>query len=267
MSKPPKPSKPSLAEYRAVAHPPGLKERRSGEHWAGRLYMRDISSRISRHLVNGRLSPNGYTWLMTVAGLLSGPALLIPGVWGAVLGALMMQLYLLLDCMDGELARWRNQKSVVGVYLDRVGAYLADASVLAGFGLRCAGVGQGEGELNAWWAVLGVGAALCAILIKAESDLVHVARAASGMPEIGESASVPRSGGVALARRLASALNFHRLIGGIEASLAMVLVAVLDLFTGSGLTASRVLVVVLAAIGVVQIALHLASILFSSRLR
>nr|WP_245797818.1 CDP-alcohol phosphatidyltransferase family protein [Mangrovactinospora gilvigrisea] len=262
-----RPRKPTLAEYRAVAHPPGLKERRSGEHWAGRLYMRDVSSRISRHLVNGRLTPNHYTWIMTVAGLLSGPALLVPGIAGAVLGAVMMQLYLLLDCMDGELARWRNQKSVVGVYLDRVGAYLADASLLAGFGLRCAGVGQGHGATEPWWAVLGVGAALCAILIKSETDLVHVARAAAGMPVIGESASVPRSGGVALARRLASGLQFHRLIGGIEASLVIVVVAVVDLFVGGGLTVQRVLVVVVCAIAVLQTALHLASIMFSSRLR
>ena len=35
--------KPSVAELRPVVHPEGVKDRRSGEHWAGRIYMREIS--------------------------------------------------------------------------------------------------------------------------------------------------------------------------------------------------------------------------------
>ncbi|MEU0255956.1 CDP-alcohol phosphatidyltransferase family protein, partial [Streptomyces sp. NPDC006184] len=31
-------SRPSVAELRPVVHPAGVKDRRSGEHWAGRLY-------------------------------------------------------------------------------------------------------------------------------------------------------------------------------------------------------------------------------------
>ena len=43
-------------------------QRRNGEHWAGRLYMRAISLRTTRVLVNSPISPNGYTHLMIVAG-------------------------------------------------------------------------------------------------------------------------------------------------------------------------------------------------------
>ena len=90
-------------------------QRRNGEHWAGRLYMRRISLRTTRLLVNSPITANGYTYLMIVAGMLAGPALLIPGIGGAVLAAVFVQLYLLLDCVDGELARWRKQTSIVGV--------------------------------------------------------------------------------------------------------------------------------------------------------
>ena len=41
-------SRPSVAELRPVVHPPGVKDRRSGEHWAGRLYMRELSLRVDR---------------------------------------------------------------------------------------------------------------------------------------------------------------------------------------------------------------------------
>ena len=84
--------KPSVAELRPVVHPPGVKDRRSGEHWAGRLYMREISLRIDRHLVNTRVTPNQLTYLMTVFGVLAAPALLVPGIAGDVLGVLMVQL-------------------------------------------------------------------------------------------------------------------------------------------------------------------------------
>ncbi|MFD5701429.1 CDP-alcohol phosphatidyltransferase family protein [Streptomyces lasiicapitis] len=257
--------RPSVAELRPVVHPAGVKDRRSGEHWAGRLYMREISLRCDRYLVNTRITPNQLTYLMTVAGVLAAPALLVPGIWGAVLGVVAVQLYLLLDCVDGEIARWRKQYSMSGVYLDRVGAYLCDAAVLVGFGLRAADL-WGSGRIDWLWAFLGTLAALGAILIKAETDLVAVARHQQGMAPVQESASEPRTSGVALARKAAAALKFHRLILGIEASLLILVIAVVDQIRGD-LFFSRIGVAVLAGIAVLQTLLHLVSILASSRLK
>lgn len=257
--------KPSVAELRPVVHPAGVKDRRSGEHWAGRLYMREISLRVDRHLVNTRVTPNQLTYVMTVAGVLSGPALLVPGIGGAVLGWLMVQLYLLLDCVDGEVARWKKQFSMGGVYLDRVGAYLCDAALLVGFGLRAADL-WGDGRIDWLWAFLGTLAALGAIMIKAESDLVGVARHQSGLPPVKEEASELRSSGMALARKAAAALKFHRLVLGIEASFLIVALAVVDTVRGD-LFFSRLGVAVLAGIAVLQTLLHLVSILASSRLK
>lgn len=112
----------------------------------------------------------------------------MPGITGAVLGVVCVQMYLLLDCVDGEIARWKKQYSLGGVYLDRVGAYLTDAAVLVGFGLRAADL-WGTGRIDWLWAFLGTLAALGAILIKAETDLVGVARHQGGLPPVKESAS------------------------------------------------------------------------------
>ncbi|WP_406407335.1 CDP-alcohol phosphatidyltransferase family protein [Streptomyces halstedii] len=257
--------KPSIAELRPVVHPAGVKDRRSGEHWAGRLYMREISLRIDRHLVNTRITPNQLTYVMTVAGVLAAPALLVPGVWGALLGVLMVQLYLLLDCVDGEVARWKKQFSLGGVYLDRVGAYLCDAAVLVGLGLRAADL-WGSGRIDWLWAFLGTLAALGAILIKAETDLVGVARHQGGLPPVKEAASEPRSSGMAFARRAAGALKFHRLILGVEASLVVLAAAIVDMVRDD-LFFTRLAVAVLAGIALLQTVLHLVSILASSRLK
>ncbi|OON81842.1 CDP-alcohol phosphatidyltransferase family protein [Streptomyces tsukubensis] len=257
--------RPSVAELRPVVHPAGVKDRRSGEHWGGRLYMREISLHIDPYLVNTRITPNQLTYLMTVFGVLACPALLWPGIPGAVLGAVMVQLYLLLDCVDGEIARWRKQFSLGGVYLDRVGAYLTDAAVLVGFGLRGADL-WGSGRIDWLWAFLGTLAALGAIMIKAETDLVGVARHQTGLPPVKESASEQRSSGMALARKAAGALKFHRLILGIEASLLIIVLAVVDQIRGD-LFFTRLGIAVLAGIAVVQTLLHLVSILASSRLK
>ncbi|GAA3378407.1 CDP-alcohol phosphatidyltransferase family protein [Streptomyces sannanensis] len=227
--------------------------------------MREISLRVTRHLVNTKVTPNQLTYLMTLAGVLAAPALLVPGVWGAVLGVVMVQLYLLLDCVDGEVARWKQQFSLSGVYLDRVGAYLCDAAVLVGFGLRAADL-WGSGRIDWLWAFLGTLAAVGAMLIKAETDLVGVARHQGGLPPVKDAAAEPRSSGMALARRAAAALKFHRLVLGIEASLLILVLAVLDAVRGD-LFFSRLGVAVLAGIALLQTLLHLVSILVSSRLR
>lgn len=257
--------KPSVAELRPVVHPPGVKDRRSGEHWGGRLYMREVSLRVDRHLVTTRVTPNQLTYVMTVAAALAAPALLVPGIWGAVLGVVMAQVYLLLDCVDGEVARWKKQYSMVGVYVDRVAAYVLDAAVLVGFGLRAADL-WGTGRIDWLWAFLGTLAALGAVLIKSETDLVGVARHQQGMPPVKEAASEPRSSGMALARRAAGALKFHRLVMGIEASLLILALALVDHVRGD-LFYSRLGVAVLAGIALLQSVLHLVSILASSRLK
>ncbi|GAA1361175.1 CDP-alcohol phosphatidyltransferase family protein [Streptomyces beijiangensis] len=257
--------KPSVAELRPVVHPPGVKDRRSGEHWGGRFYMREVSLRVDRHLVNTRITPNQVTYVMTLAAALAAPALLVPGIWGAVLGVVMAQLYLLLDCVDGEIARWKKQYSMVGVYVDRVAAYVLDAAVLVGFGLRASDI-WGSGRIDWLWAFLGTLAALGAIMIKSETDLVGVARHQQGMPPVKETASEPRTSGMALARKAAGALKFHRLVMGIEATLLILVLAILDTVRDD-LFFSRLGVAVLAGIALLQSVLHLVSILASSRLK
>ena len=47
--------------------PPSIFARNSGEHWAGRLYIRRASPYLTRRLIATPLTPNGVTWLMMEA--------------------------------------------------------------------------------------------------------------------------------------------------------------------------------------------------------
>ncbi len=59
---------PSIAELRVRTQPESIFARNSGEHWAGKLYMRRLSPYLTRLLVPSRLTPNGVTWLMIAVG-------------------------------------------------------------------------------------------------------------------------------------------------------------------------------------------------------
>lgn len=255
--------RPSLAELRAVCQPPALMGRRSAEHWAGRLYMRDVSLRVTRHAIGWPVTPNQLTVLMMVVGALGALVATVPTLWAAIVALLAIQVYLLLDCVDGEVARWRRVTSTAGVFLDRLGHYVVEVSLLAAVGVRADG---GLGSI-AGWTTLGLLAGILAAFGKLESDLVTVARASAGKPvEVADEAAQPDPG---LLRRLRSAvarLPFHRLLGGVELSIALVLVAVVDAVRGD-LAATRLLVATTVAIGVVVAVGHAVLTLRSGRLR
>ena len=256
-------SGPSLAQVRATGQPPQVLARLNDEHWAGRLYMRRISPYATVVFARLGWSPNAVTVAFIVSGVAAGVVTAIPGLPAAVGAALLIQLYLLLDCSDGELARFTGRTSATGVYLDRMGHYIAEAVLLAGLGVRA----QGHLTLAGGYVSVGLAAAVCATLIKAETDLVTVARASSGLNETrDDQALAPRSPGLARARRLTAALRLHRIIQAVELSMLILVAAIADAVSG-GLAATRVLDVVAMAVAAVMAVAHLVAIVASRRLR
>lgn len=222
--------------------------------------MRRVSIRATRWLVAAPVSANAVTGLMIAAGLVSAVAATVPLLWTALAAAAGIQLYLLLDCADGEVARWRGTTSPAGMYLDRVGHYVVEAALMAAVGVRA------DGGTPAGWTTLGLLGAVFVLLNKAETDLVAVARASSGLSPVTDADAVPRTPALRGARRVASRLRFHRVIGAVELSLLLVAAAVGDVVTG-GLAGSRTLVAAAALVAGVVAVGHLVSVLSSNRLR
>lgn len=262
MSVPPqssRPARPSLAELRAVTQPHSTMSRRNAEHWMARWFLRAVSLRVTALLIRTPVTANQLTGLMIVVGLLAAVPLGSSGVVTAVVGVVAIWVYFLLDLCDGEVARWRRQTSIKGVYLDRVGHYLVEAAVISAYGWRAADQHLGG------WTTLGVLGGLLVVLVKAETDLVDVARTRSGLAAASEESVELRSSGLGALRRAAQVLKVHQLTGALESSLLLLVAAVVDAATGS-LVGTRVLLVALAAIAGVMTVLHLASILLSRRL-
>jgi phosphatidylglycerophosphate synthase len=255
---------PSIAELRAATQPPSLFERNSGEHWAGKLYMRSVSPYATRVLLRTRLTPNAVTWLMIAVGIAAAGVLTLPGILPAAGAVLLIQVQLLLDCSDGEMARWLGRRSPVGVYLDRIGHYVTETALPIALGIRADGGWDSLGG----YTTLGLVAAVLQLLVKSETALVHVARMESGLPLVEDSRAVaaPRGGLLRALRRAAGHLPFYRAFVAVEATFLALAAAVVDSIAGS-LTGSRVLVVALVAAGAITAVGHLFAILASKRLR
>jgi phosphatidylglycerophosphate synthase len=256
-------SGPSLTELKATGQPPEIISRLNDEHWAGRLYMRRVSPGAVWIFARLGWSPNAVTVGFIVCGVAAGAVAALGGLASAVAAALLIQAYLLLDCADGELARWSGRTSVTGVYLDGIGHYLGETALLAGLGVRA----QGHLTWSGGYVSAGLAAAVLAALVKAETDNVIVARAKCGLAGSHADASLaPRAGGLALARRLASALRVHRVIQAVELSVLILVAAIIDAARG-GLAATRVLVIACLVIAALMAVAHLIAIVASRRLQ
>lgn len=201
-----RPARPSLAELRAVAQPPEVRARKNSEHWTAQLYLRHISIYFTAILVRTRISANGVTALMIAAGWSIALALLIPGLWGALLALFLSQVQMYLDCCDGEVARWRGTSGPKGIFLDKVGHYTTEGLVALFLGVRAVGDWQAfatQPEAAYGYTLAGAILASLVLLNKALNDMVHVARAFSGrdrLPDT-EAAQAMNSGLLATDRK------------------------------------------------------------------
>lgn len=262
-----RPVRPTVAEIREVCQPPAVRGRRNSEHWVADVYLRSISPYLTRLLLRTSITANGVTWLMVATGVSTALVLLIPGLYGAILAALLGQMQMLWDCCDGEVARWRSMTSPKGVFIDRVGHYTTEGLIPIALGLRAAGF-PSDGWLDTPWPLIGALVSVLVLYNKSLNDMVHVSRAYNNMPRLEEKAEVaaPRSGGLRRVRSIARFFPFHRAYHSVELTLLALVAAIIDVPLG-GLAATRFLVAFLAVFGVITVVGHLASILSSSRLR
>ena len=258
-----RPANPTIAQLREVTQPPSVRTRAGAEHWTGHLYMRDISPYLTRVLLRLGLSANGVTWMMIAAAGLAAVATGWPSIWGAVLAVLLTQLQMLLDACDGEIARWRQTSSPKGIYLDRIGHFVAECGIAVALGVRV----SGGPHLSGVWISAGLLLGLLVALNKVENDLVHVARHYAQMPQVRDADEVrmPTGGGLRTVRQLARFVPFHRVFHSVELSILILVAAVIDLFVGGA--ATQVLLAGLVAAAAVTVVGHLVAVLASSRLR
>ena len=263
-----RPTNPTIAELKAVTQPIEISGRQNSEHWLGNPFFRKLSPYQTRVLLKAGFSANGVTYLMIASGFAAGLALLIPGLPGGLLAAFFGQLQMLLDCSDGEVARWRQTSSPAGVFLDKLGHYIAEGFIPIALGIRAVGGVEELDSQNLGFVVLGLLLSVLVLFNKALNDMVHVARAFNGLPKLSESPAVaaPKSSVLAKLRSLVRLFPFNRIFHSIEMTLLIAIAAVADLFVGD-LVATQFLLQFMVIAAAVTVVGHIVAILNSSRLR
>jgi phosphatidylglycerophosphate synthase len=94
--------------------------------------IRPISILFTWLFVRTPITANQVTLLQEIIGIV-GSIFFIKGNF--VVGALLLQLGYILDCSDGEVARWKNQQSKQGKFLDLIGHMIVIPFYYFGLGL------------------------------------------------------------------------------------------------------------------------------------
>ncbi|MBP1971870.1 CDP-alcohol phosphatidyltransferase family protein [Cohnella thailandensis] len=104
-------------QYRRFRSKYIVQQRRPHEYIANRYYAHLIDPFFTKIAYDLKLSPNFVT---IVAGILGVTASLCFGVNELALGAVLLQLHYILDCVDGNLARLTNKCTPLGAKLDKL---------------------------------------------------------------------------------------------------------------------------------------------------
>ena len=84
------------------------------------FFLRKISKPFTWLAVRLKMTPNQVTLISFGIGLLSAYEFSKGSFWSIFTGAVLLQLSIIIDCVDGELARYTRQFSQLGAWLDAI---------------------------------------------------------------------------------------------------------------------------------------------------
>lgn len=126
---------PKVAQLRPIAQ--GSKTQ-ADRRWAYRMF-RAVSIYVTWALLHFRVTPNQVTVASLVVAAVGLVMVALPGAL-AIVGCALLLVYHLLDRVDGELARYQQRYSLLGVYLDNAGHYLTNGGLLIAASFQLSGL-------------------------------------------------------------------------------------------------------------------------------
>ena len=164
----------SIAELRKICQTTAKKDKSN-------VYMRYVcrflSIYLTRLLLPTKITANQVSFAMIMTGIFSTILFLCPSRGIFLAGAIIFQLWYILDCMDGEVARYRyyqatgstmidkRQSSLAGLYYDIINHYIMNflVHVTIGFGLLLK-------TQSLFFMLVGIAASLGQVLLLAVHD-------------------------------------------------------------------------------------------------
>ena len=231
------------------------------------LYARIITFKFSipivRMLYRTRVEPNQVTLASLIVAFVACYFFSRGGTGTFLLGAVLLEFYYVLDCVDGQLARVKESKSREGAFLDCLLNYIVHPAVLF-----CIGLGHyvltGEvlfvvvGAVAAWGIVLGNAISIVKYTIVAAALLNGEGRGRTSPGMV----THPGKGKRSPARAIFSFM--HKLSTFPAVMNIITVVAVISFVTGSG-TIIGVALVFLAVVSIVVAAFRVCNIVVNRK--
>ena len=120
----------SIKELRKICQNPYMDpEGPLSEAFSRKTYYK-ISIYFTWLLLHTNITPNQVTLLSLLVGVAGCIMLSIPGYY-PILGVFLLQIWFILDIVDGEIARYRNTCSLTGAFFDRLNTAIIEAGMIS----------------------------------------------------------------------------------------------------------------------------------------
>lgn len=108
---------------------------RPGDGFYSTFVLRKVSARVTPWCVRHRVPANAVTLVSFLVGLAAAGSFALGSYPWLVAGAVLLQVCLVLDCVDGEIARATRTRSAFGAWLDGATDRIKEYAALAGLAL------------------------------------------------------------------------------------------------------------------------------------
>ena len=145
-------------------------KKNSNSSWWVKLWVRKTSFFFTYIFINLGFSPNGVSILSIFITLAACALFMTPAKWAVIIAVILINFWLVLDCVDGNIARCRKMKTAFGEFVDDISGYYTVAFVYLAISISAyhfGGVLVAKG--TAWLIVFGAVSSISDILAR----LIH----------------------------------------------------------------------------------------------
>jgi len=108
--------------------------RENPEFWD--LILRPFSRPITQFLVKfTKITPNQITWVSLLIGIIASYFVLLEGKENLFIGAFLVLIFIILDNVDGEVARLRKKSSNLGKWFDGITGFIVNELLIIAIAL------------------------------------------------------------------------------------------------------------------------------------
>ncbi len=139
----------------------------SKSSWWVKLWVRKASFFLTFFCINLGLSSNQVSYISIVVAIAACIFFGIATPISLIIGAFLINLWLVLDCVDGNIARCLNQKKKYGEFIDAMSGYVTVAFVYLALGVTVYQIGGiFADEKNILFIIIGAIASISDILAR-----------------------------------------------------------------------------------------------------